>query len=57
LARTAKKGVAVLRLDYQETRPDRPPLEQASYLTLIFRRQVGRWIMVLDQNMPVKSPG
>src|SRR4051794_13072818 len=36
---TAEMGVAVLQLDYRETPPDRPPLRQGSYLTLIFRRQ------------------
>src|SRR4051794_9885424 len=52
---TADMGVAVLRLDYRETPPDRPPLRQGSYLTLLFRRQADRWVMVLDQNTPVQS--
>jgi hypothetical protein len=45
---------AVLHLDYRETPADRPPLRQQSYLTLIFRRQADRWVMVLDQNTPSK---
>ena len=51
---TAEMGVAVLHLDYRETPPDRPPLRQQSYLTLVFRHQSGRWVMVLDQNTPSK---
>ena len=51
---TAEMGVAVLQLDYRETPPDRPPLRQQSYLTLVFRHQSGRWVMVLDQNTPSK---
>lgn len=49
---TAEMGAAVLRLDYREEPPGRPPLRQESYLTLLFRRQGDRWVMVLDQNTP-----
>jgi ketosteroid isomerase-like protein len=52
---TAEMGFAVLELDYRETPPDRPPLRQRSYLTLVFRRQDGGWVMVLDQNTPSGS--
>lgn len=51
---TADMGVAVLQLDYRETPPDRQPLQQASILTLVFRRRADRWVMVLDQNTPTK---
>jgi uncharacterized protein (TIGR02246 family) len=48
-------GVAVLRLEYREDPPDRPPVRQQSYLTLVFERRDGRWLMVQDQNTPVQK--
>ena len=42
-------GVAVLRLLYQE-----PGVRAASLLTLVFRRIGGKWLMVQDQNTPIK---
>ena len=53
---TAGMGVAVMRLDYREEPPGRDPVRQASVLTLIFQKKKGRWVMVLDQNTPVKAP-
>jgi uncharacterized protein (TIGR02246 family) len=47
-------AVAVLRLDYRETPPDRPAVRQESFLTLVFARQDGGWRMVQDQNTPVR---
>jgi uncharacterized protein (TIGR02246 family) len=52
---TPDLGVAVLHLDYRETPSDRPPVHQTSYLTLIFQRLGGRWVMVHDQNTPIKA--
>jgi ketosteroid isomerase-like protein len=49
-------GVAVLRLDYRDASPDGTPIRQLSFLTLVFQRQGGRWVMVQDQNTPVKEP-
>ncbi len=46
---------AVLHLDYREEPPGKPPVRQTSYLTLLFQRQGDRWVMVLDQNTPIKS--
>lgn len=43
-------GVAVLRLDYREA----PAKRQESFLTLVFQRRDGRWLMVHDQNTPVR---
>lgn len=43
-------GVAVLRLDYRDDPAGGPPIRQASYLTLVFARRAGRWMMVQDQN-------
>lgn len=42
-------GVAVLRLVYRE-----PGVRSESLLTLVFRNLGGKWLMVQDQNTPVK---
>jgi len=47
----ADLGVALLRLDYREP----PATHSRSYLTLVFRRQDGRWVMVQDQNTPIQQ--
>jgi ketosteroid isomerase-like protein len=44
-------GVAVLRLDYREP----PDVRSESHLTLVFQRLGGRWLMVHDQNTPIKK--
>jgi uncharacterized protein (TIGR02246 family) len=43
-------AVAVLRLDYREP----PEVRSESYLTLVFQRREGKWLMVQDQNTPIK---
>jgi uncharacterized protein (TIGR02246 family) len=43
-------AVAVLRLDYREP----PNVRSESYLTLVFERRAGTWLMVQDQNTPIK---
>ena len=40
----------VLRLDYRE----RPDVRSESFLTLVFARRDGEWVMVQDQNTPVR---
>ena len=47
-------GVAVFELDYSDLRADQTRFHELSVLTLIFARQHGRWVMVLDQNTPIK---
>jgi uncharacterized protein (TIGR02246 family) len=47
---SADLAVAVLRLDYREP----PSVRNESYLTLVFERRGGKWLMVLDQNTPIK---
>jgi uncharacterized protein (TIGR02246 family) len=47
-------GVALLKLDYRETPPGKPPTRQESMLTLVFQQRNGKWVMVLDQNTPVR---
>jgi hypothetical protein len=48
-------GVAVLRLDYSDLNADHTRFHESSILTLIFARRQGRWVMVHDQNTPIKS--
>ncbi len=55
LIETPEIGVVVLRLDYRDNPPGRPALRQSSYLSLIFARQDGRWVMVQDQNTPIQA--
>ena len=43
-------AVAVLQLDYREP----PNVRSESYLTLVFERRDGKWLMVQDQNTPIK---
>jgi uncharacterized protein (TIGR02246 family) len=51
---SADLGVAVLRLDYREIKPDRTGTRQESLLTLTFQKRGDKWVMVQDQNTPVK---
>lgn len=51
---SAELGVAVLRLDYRDTQPNGEPHRAESFLTLVFRRDGDRWVMVQDQNTPVR---
>lgn len=52
---SADLGVAVFKLDYSDLRPDQTRSHELSVLTLIFARQHGRWVMVHDQNTPIKQ--
>jgi hypothetical protein len=54
LTESPEIGVVVLRLDYRDNPPGRPALRQASYLSLVFARRDGRWVMIQDQNTPIK---
>jgi uncharacterized protein (TIGR02246 family) len=47
-------GYAVLHLLYCEDAPGKPARRQQSHLTLVFEKQDGRWLMVLDQNIPIR---
>ena len=53
---TPQLGVALFQLEYRETPPGKPPTRQESLLTLVFENRGGKWLMVLDQNTPVKAP-
>ena len=50
LFESTELAVAVLRLDYREP----PDVRSESYLTLVFQRRDGKWLMVQDQNTPIK---
>jgi uncharacterized protein (TIGR02246 family) len=47
---TGELAVAVLRLDYREP----PDVRSESYLTLVFQQRDGKWLMVQDQNTPIR---
>jgi uncharacterized protein (TIGR02246 family) len=47
---TPELAVALLELDYREP----PSTRSRSYLTLVFRNHDGRWLMVQDQNTPIR---
>lgn len=48
-------GVAMLRLDYRDEKPGQAPIREESYLSLVFALREGRWVMVQDQNTPIRS--
>lgn len=48
-------GVAVILLDYQDVGEDGGAIRQHSYLTLIFAKQNDKWLLVQDQNTPIKQ--
>lgn len=50
-------GMALLRLDYRDRPAGGEPVHETSYLVLVFKRQGDRWVMVHDQNTPVRRPG
>ena len=51
---SASLGVATLLLEYRDDPEDRPPVRQKSILTLVFALREGIWLMVHDQNTPIK---
>jgi hypothetical protein len=48
-------ALAVIRLDYRDEQTGMPPLHETSVLTLAFALRQSRWVMVLDQNTPVRA--
>lgn len=46
-------ATCLLWLDYREDRED-GPFREESVLSLVFQRRNGRWLMVQDQNTPVR---
>jgi ketosteroid isomerase-like protein len=47
-------GVAVFHLTYREDQEGKDPVDQESHLTLVFERRGDRWVMVEDQNTPLR---
>lgn len=54
---TPELALAVLHLDYRDDPPGAPPVRETSHLTLVFAFRAGRWLMVLDQNTPIRAGG
>jgi hypothetical protein len=52
---TPDLGIAVLCLDYRDTPRDAAPIRENSLLTLVFARRGQHWVMVQDQNTPIRS--
>jgi hypothetical protein len=52
---TPDLGIAVLYLNYSDTRRNADPIQETSLLTLVFARRGQRWVMVQDQNTPIKA--
>jgi uncharacterized protein (TIGR02246 family) len=52
---SADLAVATLHLDYRDRSPDGQATRQTSYLTLVFARRDGQWVMIQDQNTPIKT--
>ena len=51
---SAELGVALLHLEYRDHTPGQVPTRQTSFLTLVFQNRGGTWLMVHDQNTPIK---
>jgi ketosteroid isomerase-like protein len=47
-------GTALLLLDYRDEPAGQAPVREKSYLSLIFARRDGRWVMIHDQNTPIR---
>lgn len=46
---------AVIHLEYRDQPADGAPVRERSYLTLLFALEGDRWVMIHDQNTPIKS--
>ncbi|MFO0888468.1 MAG: nuclear transport factor 2 family protein [Isosphaeraceae bacterium] len=52
---TPDLGIAVLRLAYHDEPPGAAPVDESSLLTLVFARRDSRWVMIQDQNTPIRQ--
>ena len=52
---SAEMGVAVIRLDYRDRDSQGKDFQETSYLTLVFQNQDDRWLLIFDQNTPVRG--
>ena len=55
LYETPDLGLATLHIDYRDTPPAGTPIHETSHLTLAFARLGDRWVMIHDQNTPIKQ--
>lgn len=47
-------ATALLRLRYRDRPPDGAAIDEPSILALVFRERDGRWLLVQDQNTPIR---
>jgi hypothetical protein len=52
---TPDLGIAVLRLDLHDEPPGAAVVDESSLLTLVFARREARWVMIQDQNTPIRA--
>jgi ketosteroid isomerase-like protein len=55
MVESPEMAMILLPLDFRNDPSGAPPVRESSYLTLMFARQGGRWVMSHDQITPVKS--
>lgn len=48
-------AVVTFRLDYRDQPEGGSPIHERSFLTLVFRRLGDHWLMVQDQNTPIRA--
>ena len=48
-------ATVLLRLRYRDRGADGSSIDEPSVLALVFRRRDGRWLLVQDQNTPIRS--
>ena len=48
-------AMVLLALRYRDQRPGEAAIDERSVLSLVFRRDGERWLMVADQNTPIRS--
>lgn len=48
-------AICLLELRYRDRPANVPPIDETSMLSLVFRRRGDRWLMVQDQNTPVRA--
>jgi uncharacterized protein (TIGR02246 family) len=48
-------AMVLLHLEYRDTPASGPAVHETSHLTLVFARRDGQWVMIHDQNTPIKK--
>lgn len=52
---SAEMAFVTLRLDYRDEAPGGGRIHERSMLSLVFARREGKWVLVFDQNTPIRS--